>query len=327
MSQFLLRLGSFVLGVVVLVSPWLLYNLFVFGDLLPNAVAGYRVLAPIGQGVDPTSIPLSFYGFTLWQAIKLLFVVSPFFGFLRVVGASPPEWLGVILVMLIGVVGIVLTRFLRKRLEQEVKMRLRHFLTLFGWYTPLLVLSYSFILLATFFFPRYFTPLLALMIVSGSILVGYFFFHPRLLKTKIAIAALAFTMMAYPYVFSEVKLGYSFDEKIPAIEAVVRPEERIGVFQAGMLSYFSNRTVVNLDGKLNPSVLPYIKQKRLYEYLIEEHITYIGDRESMLKQFWPTLGLENPEAQLTLVISEGDYRLYRLQTSSDKNVNKSETVK
>ena len=52
---------------------------------------------------------------------------------------------------------------------------------------------------------------------------------------------------------------------------------RIGSWNAGALSFFSKKDIINLDGLVNNDILPYLKKNNLIEYLKKENIKYIAD--------------------------------------------------
>ena len=57
----------------------------------------------------------------------------------------------------------------------------------------------------------------------------------------------------------------------------------IGSWNAGILSYFSNKKVVNLDGLANDSVYNFIINNNLFDYIKKERINYIADYDFMFK--------------------------------------------
>ncbi len=60
----------------------------------------------------------------------------------------------------------------------------------------------------------------------------------------------------------------------------------IGSFNAGIIGYVSERHVVNLDGLVNNSVVPYLKARRLWDYIRERNISYLVDSDySILKDY------------------------------------------
>jgi hypothetical protein len=68
----------------------------------------------------------------------------------------------------------------------------------------------------------------------------------------------------------------------PKFESMIRPEARIGCFNAGIPGYFSDRTVINLDGLVNHSVVRYWREHRLERYLTDENIEYVADEKATL---------------------------------------------
>lgn len=81
-----------------------------------------------------------------------------------------------------------------------------------------------------------------------------------------------------------------FNKALPWIKENVQPHEKIGAFNSGIYAYFSGRTVVNLDGVMNDSVIPALEARRLIPYLYSERITYIIDWESTLDNTFNVLG-------------------------------------
>ncbi|MGQ0672193.1 MAG: hypothetical protein ACT4N2_04845 [Hyphomicrobium sp.] len=56
----------------------------------------------------------------------------------------------------------------------------------------------------------------------------------------------------------------------------------VGAWNAGILSYFMGRPVVNLDGLVNDSVYPYVVDGRLHDYVAERGITNLVDFPTVL---------------------------------------------
>jgi hypothetical protein len=56
---------------------------------------------------------------------------------------------------------------------------------------------------------------------------------------------------------------------------------RVGSWNAGILGYFSNKPIINLDGLVNDNAVKYIKQGKLSDYIILNKILFIADYKSM----------------------------------------------
>jgi len=74
------------------------------------------------------------------------------------------------------------------------------------------------------------------------------------------------------------------------IEKHSPPDAVIGSFNAGIISYYSHRPTVNLDGVMNDSVIPAIVEKRLAEYLDREGIGYLADMRGEIERFMAGFG-------------------------------------
>jgi hypothetical protein len=55
------------------------------------------------------------------------------------------------------------------------------------------------------------------------------------------------------------------------------PDARLGAQNSGIFQYYSERVVINLDGKLNHEILPVLEQRRLARYMDEKGIGYVVD--------------------------------------------------
>jgi hypothetical protein len=66
----------------------------------------------------------------------------------------------------------------------------------------------------------------------------------------------------------------------------VGADDWVGSFNAGIIGYMSERKVVNLDGLANNAVVPYLKQRRLGDYIKKRNLAYLIDSEySILKDY------------------------------------------
>ncbi len=67
-------------------------------------------------------------------------------------------------------------------------------------------------------------------------------------------------------------------------------DAHIGSFNAGILSYYSGRQVVNLDGVMNDSVIPALQTRTLANYLDQHGISYLADAEEEITKFMGRFG-------------------------------------
>lgn len=102
----------------------------------------------------------------------------------------------------------------------------------------------------------------------------------------------------------------------------------VGAWNAGIVSFFSGRKIVNLDGLVNDSILPYVKNDALLDYVSSQKIAYILDFPIMLTGFFSNsrghadgelsscLLVENPVFKAPLNEQfGGDLTLYKMRES------------
>lgn len=61
---------------------------------------------------------------------------------------------------------------------------------------------------------------------------------------------------------------------------------RVGALNAGLLGYLLPNRVVNLDGVVNPEILPVLKKKTWATYVSTKKITFIADFEDVIKVYF-----------------------------------------
>ena len=64
------------------------------------------------------------------------------------------------------------------------------------------------------------------------------------------------------------------------IRATTPADARVGAFNAGVMGFYSDRTVVNLDGVVNPDAYSAIRDRRLLAYVQRAHVTYAADYDN-----------------------------------------------
>jgi hypothetical protein len=57
------------------------------------------------------------------------------------------------------------------------------------------------------------------------------------------------------------------------------PAARVASFNSGVIAYFSDRTVINLDGVVNPDAYHALREHRLLDYLRTVDVAYVADRD------------------------------------------------
>jgi 4-amino-4-deoxy-L-arabinose transferase-like glycosyltransferase len=135
---------------------------------------------------------------------------------------------------------------------------------------------------------------------------------PRPLRGGLALAVAAgVSALAVwlPAPENRARWGLDSPHRVQQLEAArwlsrnTLPSARIGAFNAGILAYFSERTVVNLDGAVNADAYAARRDGRLFDYVLERRIGYLVDWSGTL----PLAGCrDSPRAHCTNVTHIGE---------------------
>lgn len=92
----------------------------------------------------------------------------------------------------------------------------------------------------------------------------------------------------------------------------------VGAWNAGVLGFFADRPVVNLDGLINNfGLLPYLRERRIADYIRDERIDYLGDLDPMFvrTEVRERLALTEVYRHHSSFMRQ-DYVIYRVQRQS-----------
>lgn len=134
--------------------------------------------------------------------------------------------------------------------------------------------------------------------VLGILLCAFIFSHrwrakmerlhlPVAITQGIVVLGMAFTTITYPFSeYSATRGAGQFVVMADYIKNHLPQDAIIGAYSSGILSYFSERRVVNLDGLANVDILEVASSGRMDRYLDELGVTWLADHESIV---WPNL--------------------------------------
>ena len=89
----------------------------------------------------------------------------------------------------------------------------------------------------------------------------------------------------WPHQAGMMQSGISLKSFLQEKQSIEKPIQ-VGAWNAGIVSYFSNSNVINLDGLTNDEVLPYIKAGRLFDYLQKRGVNYLVDSDTSVHNPW-----------------------------------------
>ncbi|HET6277985.1 MAG TPA: hypothetical protein VFG08_04300 [Candidatus Polarisedimenticolia bacterium] len=150
------------------------------------------------------------------------------------------------------------------------------------------------------------------ILLCTACLLGMLGMRSRRLAGGMLLAALCCALARVPATAWMLRdsTRYQAASRIRAAEFIresTSPSTRIGSWNAGMLGYFSHRSVINLDGLAND--MSYYRRvtqgRRLENYLIDERVSYIADQACGAtpdpRPYLRRTGEESIAARLTLI--------------------------
>lgn len=86
---------------------------------------------------------------------------------------------------------------------------------------------------------------------------------------------------------------------------------RIGAFQTGQLSYYSGRTVINLDGIVNREACRAIRNRVMASYVRSLNLDYLADWDLMIRRLLQEVSSEPLEPEELELVYSGYFKVYR----------------
>ncbi len=281
--------GLFVAGIIglLVILPWFVRNYFVVGHIAQSSGVAIPLLVRYRISL----------GGALWEELYFPMI---YFGLRFAVIYPGLAWIGLI-------IGLVASRVYRlPGISAWLEMRRggmasagseRRALFLLG--SALMGISLVLgIHIFVRWYPRgwYYVPLAAVVSLLAGILLARMRLRTGwaartglvlcLLLVTAANFARAWQRTTYPGQDEWLEAAAWLNENLPQ-DAV------IGAFNAGIVSYFSGRPVVNLDGVVDWQAIEARQQHRLLRYLTEHQGYYLIDRDGYVRlSFWPFLGPE-----------------------------------
>jgi hypothetical protein len=262
------------LAVAALVaSPWIAWNAYILGGpvqssgvAVPFVVRQYLFSAPrFPSPLLQYLAAVVYLGFILWDNL----------------------WRYARLEIVLLVAGLLLMAIRRQSLGDEAGRRFRGNLGLVA-----IPLAASLLLLCAHAFGRwfvrgwYYVPAALSFVLTTGVALAYA--RERWARAGRPLGALsAIVLLAMALAFPWQGLPY-WQPGLYIWQADMRqgadwlaentaPQDRIGAFNAGMLAYYSGRTVINLDGVVNGAALEAIRERRILSYIQDQEIDYLFD--------------------------------------------------
>ncbi len=211
---------------------------------------------------------------------------------------TPMKWfrasplLGLTVLLTLAAAWVVASRRARPPGEPRGDCSLGRVLAIYGL---LMLAGYTFYSPTHWFHNRYLFPVLALATVQATSVLAVHLggLRQRWPAARHLPGLVYLVLLALPLVpmekspiasglrWKEVPAG-AFLGSWEALKGRIEPGRTVGAFQAGTLSWFSGRDVVNLDGKVNPDAMQALRDRRTHEYILGTGVDYLVDWEWLL---------------------------------------------
>jgi 4-amino-4-deoxy-L-arabinose transferase-like glycosyltransferase len=289
---------------VAVCLPWCIYGLVTVGSPLQESGAATRFLsiayAPFFGLGQAESVQHGFGASFIWShvfhSLSVLKLSPPIHVFYRLVeklgdGSPPTGWV-LFAIDAASLAALALFAVWIGRGGKTYGSHNRRELSFLILFSVLLAAAYSTWIFGLFFFTRYFCPVyFVISILAACVLqdvVAWAGARRRVMRVAVAGAFTAYAIgLVYMGVTSAHRSNtvYQFYNIARWVEKNTSKDETIGVFQGGMIGYFSNRRVVNLDGKVNGPALEALRNGHISEYIARSGIDVVMDNSDVLKLF------------------------------------------
>jgi hypothetical protein len=262
-------------------APWWLYNVLVFGSLMPSSGAAQQE-----WGLSPARIGAAL--------LSLARVVTPWWTRFDP-GRFDRDLAGDGLRVAFFLAGTVLLWrrrhavhgwLLKPRNEGTVAVRRSAaFLVCLLLATLALLLWYTASSFAFWFYARYLSPLLLL----GTLVLARLLLAASSRWPAVVVLLVGVLGWSVPYDVLEShrapieKGNIMYTDQLPLVEQHVPPQECVAALQSGTLGYFRD-CVVNLDGKVNPAALAH--RGDIWRYLDDRGVRWLCDWPLLFREYF-----------------------------------------
>jgi 4-amino-4-deoxy-L-arabinose transferase-like glycosyltransferase len=260
---------AIVLGVIAFVVslPWWIYNLRVFGSLMPTSGQSESIANTIPENLSR--------GIMVIADIVSTFFYMPSYELSALLSAV---WVFVVF-------GVILAIFTRFSLWKSVCTRAN-----IGILAPLGIASFALVIFYIFFFsaphflPRYFQPLriLWLILFALACAIGFAKYSSFTQRAKLLTQFAGGVVLLAAITFSVSRYAESFNERnttdlfYAGKWALQHQDGLVGMNQSGTASFIAPN-VINLDGKVNRDALEAKKAGTMGVYLVRKNFRYLAD--------------------------------------------------
>jgi len=298
-NKFLLVLIFF----LITISPWLLWHYLNFGTVIQTSADAVPMVLRSNYLLDHTVREMfvrnlkAMISFPIWGWYAFLGVSEHFLWFLSVASF------------------LILAVCWKFKQTKEERMIFIRFIPLF-----LATLSLAWIHDCWRHYPRdwHFDTTIFLMGIVFTLVIQFVVkiiqskrFNLRLRNFISVFFFMFLALMFFQFLKQGVKdlqIGdYNYQNQPELLEAAywlkcnLKEGERVGAFNAGIMSFFSGKQVVNLDGVINNNAYKAVKSKSIYSFIKEQKIDYYLDLQPYMNDLYSSFFGERAVVKMNLV--------------------------
>jgi hypothetical protein len=325
---------------LMVLTPWFIFNYQITGHLLPLSGQAIRFMSlnyGFGAGNFRDQFPLQnipityYYENFSFSLMKLLwhhpFTHSPvkfFSDLFHVANMDNFQSFHFISLLILATFVITIALFAFSSLRLIFNQMMFYFL-----YAFLLLCAFTFYIFGQWFYYRYYFPIYFLMTICGGVVFSLIYTSLKKINNNfgtifkgglVALYVLSVSFQIKGFIdMSQDSVHKQFHTLVSVIENVTPANAVIGCFQSGVIGYYSDRQIINLDGKVNREALEAMKSGQLGKYIKKKGITYVADWSFIIHTlFIRNLG-DCSEIKAMFPVYKGFFNIYKIKYKSSQN--------
>jgi len=260
LSRSVLEAGVVGATALVVVSPWLAFNQFVFGHLVPISGISQGEKAELGQNLELVPSILA-------EQVSIIGLIP------QRLETSPGVLLGSTLLVIAWVIAVY-------ALMRKAEGTQRRWLTIVALWSTAMVAFYGIVYGAGYFMGRYLFPLSPWMALFTVVLANRAWKSfgsraPRIVGLGATACVLAISLGLHARAHARGTNNGHF-QVVDWVGDNVGDDVWVAAIQTGTLGFFHDKTF-NLDGKVSPASLRARQAGRILEYVVDGPTQYLVD--------------------------------------------------